>query len=230
MQIKNTKYKIKNLPEDQRPREKLISKGASFLNDAELVAIIIRSGTYDKTALELSYDILAGVGSIEGLQNVGVAELCKIKGVGYAKACQIKAAVELARRISNSGRMPGFKVCCSRDVYNVVKDKFLFEKKEYFYILLLDVKNRIIKECMISQGTLTSSLVHPREVFNPAIKESAASIVLIHNHPSGDPYPSKEDIELTGQLKQVSEVVGIKILDHLIIGRDSYYSFAEHSL
>lgn len=224
------KYKIKSLPENQRPREKLLSKGAMTLNDAELLAIIIQSGTTNKTAVELSYAILAKFGSIKKLKDAAVAELCCIAGIGFAKACQIKAAVELAHRIGGYVQMSGFKISCSQDVYNIVKDKFLLEKKEYFYILLLDAKNKLIKECMISQGTLTSSLVHPREVFNPAIKESAVSIILIHNHPSGDPFPSKEDIELTRQLNQASEIIGIKILDHIIIGHDRYYSFVDHPI
>ncbi len=226
----NNKYKIKCLPENQRPREKLLIKGSASLNDAELIAIIIQNGTLNKTAVELAYNVLAKVGSLEGLKNVGISELCSISGIGFAKACQLKAAVELAHRISGYHNLLGYKICCSQDAYNVVKEKFLLEKKEYFYILLLDVKNRVIKECMISQGILTASLVHPREVFNPAIKESAASIILIHNHPSGDPFPSKEDVELTEQLKRAGELMGIKVLDHIIVGQDSYFSFVDHQM
>lgn len=227
MQSNELKYTLKDLPINQRPREKLLSVGVEVLNDAELLAILIQKGTHKQTALDLSYALLSKFGSLSDLQNVGVGELLKLHGIGFAKACQIKAAFELSKRMREE--IPNHKTHLSsaKDVYVFMKNRFLLEKKEYFYILLLDIKNRLIKESMISQGTLTASIVHPREVFNVAIKESAASIILIHNHPSGDPKPSQEDIEITRQLKQAGQIIGIKVLDHVIIGQGVYFSFAE---
>jgi len=221
------KYKIKDLPAEQRPREKLLSNGVEALNDAELLAIIVGKGTMNKTAIDLSYNILSEFGSLSNLASAGVSELIKIKGIGYAKACQIKAAFELSKRIRSKSILENPQISSAMDVYNLMKDKFFQAKKEYFYILLLDIKNRLIKEIKVSEGILTASLVHPREVFNPAIKESAASIILIHNHPSEDPKPSREDIEITNQIKQAGNILGIKVLDHIIIGGRNYFSFAE---
>ncbi len=221
------KYKIKDLPAEQRPREKLLSSGVESLNDAELLAIIVGKGTMNKTAIDLSYNILSEFGSLSNLANAGVSELLKIKGIGYAKASQIKAAFELSKRIRSKSILENPQISSATDVYNLMKDKFFQAKKEYFYILLLDIKNRLIKEIKVSEGILTASLVHPREVFNPAIKESAASIILIHNHPSEDPKPSREDIEITNQIRQAGNILGIKVLDHIIIGGRNYFSFAE---
>ncbi|OGF58395.1 MAG: hypothetical protein A2Y62_15000 [Candidatus Fischerbacteria bacterium RBG_13_37_8] len=230
MKTEATKYTLKDLPSQQRPREKLLSAGAESLNDAELLAIIIQNGTIKQTALELSYALLTRFGSLHALKHVGIAELRSISGIGFAKACQIKASIELSRRFYSFLPAPAQSVCCAEDAYHLMKHKFLLEKKEFFYILLLDIKNKLLKACMISQGTLTSSLVHPREVFNPAIKESAASIILIHNHPSGDPKPSLEDVEITRQIKQAGFIIGIKVLDHVIIGNNAYFSFAEQMI
>lgn len=221
------KYKIKDLPAEQRPREKLLSSGVEALNDAELLAIIIGKGTTNNTAIDLSYAILSRFGSLTNLSKAGISELLKIKGIGYAKACQIKAAMELSKRLGNKSILDNPQISSAKDVYDLMKGKFFQEKKEYFYILLLDIKNRLIKECKITEGILTASIVHPREVFNPAIKESAASIILIHNHPSEDPKPSSEDIEITNQIKEAGNILGIRVLDHIIIGGKSYFSFAE---
>jgi DNA repair protein RadC len=227
MQSSEFKYTLKDLPINQRPREKMLAAGVEVLNDAELLAILIQKGTRNQTALDVAYVLLSKFGSLASLQNVGIRELLKIHGIGFAKACQIKSAFELSKRLREE--IPAFRIQISsaKDVYALMKNKFLLEKKEYFYILLLDIKNKLLKECMISQGTLTASIVHPREVFNAAIKESAASIILIHNHPSGDPKPSQEDIDITRQIRQAGQIMGIKVLDHVIVGHTTYFSFAE---
>jgi DNA repair protein RadC len=177
--------------------------------------------------LDQARGLLARFGSVRGLQDASAKELCELKGVGIAKAAQIKAALELAGRLNERKVDPGSRFGSSRDVFAHFRHALGELKKETFHVVLLDRKNRRIKDVRISEGSLTSSLVHPREVFHPVVRESAAALILIHNHPSGDPTPSPEDVEITNRLKKVGELMGVKILDHVIIGRDSYVSLAD---
>ncbi|MGR3311119.1 MAG: RadC family protein [Candidatus Brocadiales bacterium] len=221
---------MKQLPEDERPRERLIKGGEEGLTDAELLGIIIRDGTPAYSAVDLARRLLTKYGDFRTLSTKTITELSKLHGIGPAKAAQIKAVMAIARRFSTVSLKPGSQFKRSQDIFAHFHEQLRDKKQETFLVVLLDSKNRIIKDARISTGGLSQSLVHPRDVFNPAIKESAAAVVFVHNHPSGDPSPSKEDIELTQRLKEASHVVGIKILDHVIIGNGCYTSFKDEGL
>jgi DNA repair protein RadC len=224
---------IKKWPEDERPRERLLKIGASELSSAQLLAIILTTGSRDKSAIELSRELLIHFSSLKEIEDASVAEFLNIKGIGIAKISQIKAALELGRRLFHSGKdtsiqKPVFKN--SREVYEYYRPKFYGLKKEKFLSALLDSKNRVFREVIVSEGTLTSSLVHPREVFRYAIKEAAAAVMFIHNHPSGDPNPSKDDILITKRLVETGKVIGINVLDHIVISDGQYLSLMEKGL
>src|SRR3972149_9500440 len=221
---------IKQLPAHERPRERLIQGGDEQLTDAELLGIIIRDGTTNYSAVDIAKEILSKYSNFRNLSSVPIRELCEIDGIGPARASQIKAALAIARRFSATSIKPGQQFKCSNDIYHHFPEQLRGKKQETFLVVLLDNKNRIIKEVIISAGSLTSSIVHPREVFNPAIKESAASVIFVHNHPSGDPEPSKEDIQITNRLGEAGNNVGIKILEHIIVGNEQYVSFKDRGL
>ncbi len=221
---------IKEWPEEERPRERLLKWGADGLSTAELIAIIIKTGSRDKSALELAREVLMHFSSLKEIEDAAVAEFEDIKGIGSAKISQIKAAFELGRRLLQSDKETGltpqsFKN--SREVYEYFRPKFYGLKKERFLCALLDAKNRVFKETVVSEGTLTSSLVHPREVFRDAIKEAAASVLFVHNHPSGDPNPSRDDIDITKRLVETGKVIGINVIDHIVISDGTYLSLME---
>ncbi|WP_213973855.1 RadC family protein [Tepidanaerobacter acetatoxydans] len=224
---------IKDLPIEERPRERLQKYGAQALSDAELLAVLIRTGTRSESALVLAQRILKGDIGRSGLAYVvdsSVEELSKIKGIGIAKAVQIKAAVELGRRIASYNQRKQVIIKSPLDVKDLLMEEMRFLEKEYFKTILLNVKNHVISVEDISIGSLNSSIVHPREVFKPAIRRSSASILLVHNHPSGDPTPSREDIEVTERLVEAGKILGINVLDHIIIGSDSIISLKEKNL
>jgi DNA repair protein RadC len=225
--------RIKDWPEDERPRERLLQFGEGSLSDTQLLAILLRTGDHASgaTAVDLGRHLLHRFEeSLEALSAATVAELCQVPGIGLAKACEIKAAFEIGRRWFASQRGSLKQVRSSRDVADYYMPTFAGKKREQFQVLLLDRKNRIMREVMISQGSLTASVVHPREVFNPAIRDSAAAVVCVHNHPSGDPQPSQEDRALTARLVEAGRLLGIQVLDHVIVGRDTYMSFADEGL
>lgn len=224
---------IKDIPQEERPRERLLRYGAQVLSDAELLAVLIRTGTRSESALVLAQRILKGDGGKNGLTYVidaTVEELSKIKGIGTAKAVQIKAAVELGRRISSYRGRQQVTITSPLDVKDLLMEEMRFLEKEHFKAILLNTKNHVISIEDISIGSLNSSIVHPREVFKPAIKRSSASVILVHNHPSGDPTPSREDIEVTSRLVNAGNVLGIAVLDHVIIGNNSILSLKEQGL
>ena len=221
---------IKNWPEDERPRERLLRFGADELSTAQLLAIILRMGGRNKSALELAREILVKFNNLKEIEDASIAEFSELKGIGAAKIAQIKAAFELGKRLianekRNTSQQPCFKN--SSQVYTYYMPKFYGLKKEKFLCTLLDTKNRVFKETTVSEGTLTSSLVHPREVFRYAIKEAAASVLFVHNHPSGDPSPSRDDIDITKRLIETGKIIGINVLDHIIIGDGRYLSLME---
>lgn len=222
---------IKAIPSLERPREKLSSYGVEQLSNSELMAIVIQTGSRQKSALQLAESIIHmyhdGIG---GLNNTTIEELMKVSGVGLAKACQITAAVELGKRVNKTEIKILGEVCSPLKVANFFQSELKHNNKEQFIAVFLNTKNKITSYEVISVGSLSASIVHPREVFNRAIKKSAASIILVHNHPSGNPKPSNEDIKITERLTKVGEVVGIKILDHLIVSGENYYSFKEMDL
>jgi DNA repair protein RadC len=222
-------YPIKEWPEEDRPREKLLERGPETLSDTELLAIIIRTGdaTSGRTALDHARLLIAQFKSFRGLASAAIAELCALKGIGPAKAAAVKAVMEISRRYATEKVSQGTIFSRSVDVFTHFHQRLRDKKKECFFILLLDSKNRAVREEKISEGTLTSSLVHPREAFGPAVRESAASLIMVHNHPSGDPFPSREDEEITRRLVEGGKLLGIGVLDHIIIGEGRYYSFAD---
>ncbi|MGF7056501.1 RadC family protein [Brassicibacter mesophilus] len=228
---KEFNYTIKDLPKDERPREKLYKYGANALSNSELLAIIIRTGNKDSTAIDICQRLLASdKNGISFLAESSIEEITKIKGIGKCKAAQILASVELGKRILTSVDKDRIRITSPQDVANVFMDDMKNLKKEYFKILMLDTKNQIIGMENISIGSLNSSIVHPREVFKEAIRRSSASIILAHNHPSGDPSPSREDINITKRLMEGGEILGIRVLDHIIIGNNIFVSFKEKNI
>lgn len=221
---------IREWPEADRPREKLLENGPETLSNAELLAILLRTGdaSTGQSALDHGRALMTTFeGSFRRLDQASVQELCAIKGIGPAKAAQIKAALEIAKRFAQEEIKRGEQFRSSADVFHHYRERLGNLRKEEFHVLLLDAKNRKLKDVRISEGSLTSSLVHPREVFLPVIRESAAAVILIHNHPSGDPQPSQEDLQITRRLREVGEVMGVRVLDHIVIGKGRYVSFVD---
>ncbi|NLH45487.1 MAG: DNA repair protein RadC [Acholeplasmataceae bacterium] len=221
---------MKELPIDDRPREKLINNGAAALTDSELLAILIGSGTQEKSALDIARDLTADYGILKNIAKVhDVKELAKTKGLGHAKAAIIIAALELGRRIAGAEPLARDSITSPEDGVALLMPRLRYESKEHFVVVLLNSKNKVLEIKQISEGSLNSSVVHPREVFAPAVLHHAAAILTAHNHPSGDPTPSKEDKDLTNTLVQAGKYMGIPVLDHIIIGDAKYFSFKEHS-
>ncbi|SJZ67054.1 DNA replication and repair protein RadC [Trichlorobacter thiogenes] len=224
---------IKDWPEDERPREKLLKRGAAALSDAELLALVLRTGdaAAGKSAIDLGRELLERCnGNLRELAQAELNELQQIKGLGLAKAASIKAAFTLGSRFQARKLETLERFTAPAQVFDFFHHELRDNRKELFLILLLDGKNRITRKVQISEGCLNQSIVHPREVFAPAVRESAAAVIFIHNHPSGDPAPSREDREITRRLKEGGEILGIKVLDHIIIGDGSYFSFVESGL
>jgi len=223
---------IKDWPEDDRPREKLLQKGSQALSDTELLAIVLRNGNAStgENAIDHARLLLSQFAGFKGIDEASVGELARVKGIGPAKIAQIKASLEIARRLGNHKWESGQPLRSSEDVFQHFRSGLEGEKRELFYVILLNNKNKKLREVKISEGSLTASLVHPREVYNPVIRESAAAVIFVHNHPSGDPAPSQEDIEITRRLKEVGEVMGIRVLDHIVIGHDRYFSFSDRGM
>lgn len=218
---------IKKWPEGERPRERLLKYGAHNLSEAHLLAIILRTGGGGKSAIDLAIEILNSFGDLKKIENASPGEFASFKGMGNAKIAQIKAAFELGKRLLEEPHGKGPVFSSGHDVYLYYQQRLKNLKKEVFRCSMLDAKNRIFKDCRISEGTLTNSLIHPREAFRDAIKESAAFVIFVHNHPSGDPSPSREDILITERLVNAGELIGIKVLDHVVIGDEKYTSMME---
>lgn len=206
------------MPDSSKPRERFLKHGKEALSDAELMAIILRTGTIKENVVDMSNRLIKEY-SLEKLFDCSLKELQEIKGIGPSKAMQILAISELGKRYNNS-KSPITKITSAKDVYKYFKERLKDEKQENFYVLILNNANNIVKEELISKGVLDAAILHPREVFKPAIKYSASKIILIHNHPSGNPNPSKEDLEITKQLIEAGKLIDIKILDHVIIGNE----------
>lgn len=219
--------KIKDWPESERPRERLIKYGAESLSDAQLLAIILRTGGGGKGVLSFSMELIEKFKGFRNIDSASITDLSSMKGLGKAKIAQLKAAFELGKRLMREslGNNPLF--ASSRLVYAYFAPIFKNMKKEIFLCALLDAKNRLMREVKVSEGTLTNSPIHPREAFKEAIRESAAAVIFVHNHPSGDPEPSKDDIAVTEKLKATGEIIGITVLDHVIIGDGKFVSLKE---
>lgn len=220
--------KIKDIPVNDRPIERLINNGAELLSNEELLAILIRTGTKNNSAKELALNLLAKIKGINNLNNVNYHFLKSIKGIGKAKSAIILAAIEIGKRINKIENINGEIFNSSDIVFEYFKPIFKNKKQEYFYIIYLDSSKRIIEIKNQFIGTLNYSLVHPREIFKDAYLLCADSIICVHNHPSGNVKPSNDDLEITQKLTQIGKIHGIKVIDHIIIGKNDYYSFFEN--
>jgi len=221
--------KIKDLPISERPRERLLKQGVSALSDAELIAIILRTGTAKENAVELALELLKKF-SLKELSRINIAKLEKIFGIGEAKACQIAACFELGRRLALSRNEKMQKISHPKDVVSIISPKLENQKREHLIGIYLNSRRKILKEETIFIGTLDASLIHPREIFKIALDESAAAIILAHNHPSGSLKPSLEDIKITKELMKIGKLFGIKLLDHIIICGKKYFSMMKKGL
>jgi DNA repair protein RadC len=227
--LERRRYTIKQLPPELRPRERLLEAGPSALSDGELLGLLFGIGSREKTAVELAGEVISEAGGLHGLYDVSVHELMRVNGIGEAKACILLAAVELGRRIGQV-RNPGRPMISSpADVERLLRRRIANLDRENFVVVLLNTKNEVIETSTVSVGTLGASLVHPREVFKPAVRASAASVILAHNHPSGKVEPSREDREVTKRLGESAGILGIEVLDHVIVG-DGYFSMKEHGM
>lgn len=218
---------IRDFPQDERPRERFIKNGPQSLSNHELVAILLRTGTKDESVLQLSNRLLTNFEGLRLLKGATLEEITEIKGIGEAKAIQILAAVEIGRRIANLNYNERYVIRSPEDGANYVMNDMRFLSQEHFVCLYLNTKNQVLHKQTIFIGSLNASIVHPREVFREALKRSAASIICLHNHPSGDPAPSREDIEVTKRLVECGKMLGIELLDHLIIGENKFVSLKE---
>ena len=221
--------KIKEIPLNDRPRERLINSGSNTLSNEELLAIILDTGTKDKSAKDLAISVLSKINHISELKDINYQNLISIKGIGISKATKILSLIELSKRINvKLETLNNIKANNSKVIYEYFKEKLMDEKQEYFYCLYLNNKKRIIKNKLLYIGTINQTLIHPRDIFKEAYLLSASAIICIHNHPSGNTAPSKEDIMMTKNLKEVGLIMGINVVDHIIIGKNSYYSFFEN--
>lgn len=219
--------KIKEMPQRERPRERLLSQGPDRLSEAQLLAILLRTGWGSKNAITLAMELLNRFGSLKAIDQATPKELKDITGLGDAKIAQIKAAFEIGKRLMAEAIEFSQSFPDSHSVYQYLAPKLKGLSQEKFYCLILDIKNRLIKDCEISSGTVSEAPIHPREAFKEAIRMSASAVIFAHNHPSGDPKPSPKDIEITKRLKDTGEIIGIVVLDHLIIGDNCYVSLKQ---
>lgn len=220
--------KIRELPFEDRPREKMLQRGVGALTDAELVAILLRTGTAEKSALRISQELTADGGLYRRLAGItDLKELMQVKGLGQAKAAAVLAALEIGRRIASARPLDKVHFGRPQDGARFLMPRLRYANIEQFVVILLNTKNKVIGTEIVSEGSISGSIVHPREVYKPAILQHAASIAVAHNHPSGDPSPSDEDRELTKMVFAAGEALGIPLLDHIIIGDGIYYSFLE---
>ena len=222
---------IEKMPSQERPREKLLSEGVSTLSNAELIAILLHTGTKERTALELAGDVLSA--DRRGILFLGECtpeELQQIKGVGKAKTCQLMAAVELGKRAAKTKKEIRPRIASASEIAGIFMEDMRYYRKEHFNVLMVNAKGEVIQNENIAVGDLCSAVVHPREVFSPAVRRSAAAVILVHNHPSGDPEPSKEDIMTTSRLSEAGKILGINVLDHIIIGDGIFVSLRREGL
>jgi DNA repair protein RadC len=225
--MESHKFVLRDVPNEERPRERMLQFGAQVLSNAELLAILIRTGTVAESAVRLAERLLAESGTLRSLTDMSVDELVKIKGIGTAKALQVQAGIELGRRLARTSLHDRPTIRSPKDVAALLSEDMRYLQKEHFVCLFLDTKNHVIGQETLSMGSLNASVVHPREVFRAAIRKSSASIICAHNHPSGDPAPSPEDIDITRRLEEAGKIIGIELLDHVIIGDSQYVSLKE---
>ena len=221
--------KIKDLPDSSKPRERFLKHGPQALSNAELFAILLRTGTKGENVIDMSNRLIKEYG-LDKLFDCSLKELQEIKGIGPSKAMQLLAMAELGKRynqLKQTNNKNLRKISCAKDVFDIFHERLKDEKQEHFYILMLNNLNHIVEEKLISKGTLDKTLIHPREIFRFAIKNAVSKIILVHNHPDGDPMPSVNDLEITDELVKAGNLLGIKILDHVIIGNNKKWSWKD---
>jgi DNA repair protein RadC len=218
---------LRDVPNDERPRERMQQFGAQALSNAELLAILLRTGTFAESAVRLAQKVLLEAGSLRNLVDMSMDQLKTIKGIGSAKAMQIQASIELGRRLARTSMTDTVTIRSPQDVASYLMEDLRYLQKEHFVVLFLNTKNHVVAQETLSMGSLNASIVHPREVFRAAIKRSSASIICVHNHPSGDPTPSPEDIAMTTRLVEAGQIIGIEVLDHIILGDQNFVSLKE---
>ena len=222
--------KIKDIPKEDRPCERLIEKGVETLSNEELLAIIFKTGTKGNSAKDLGSELLGKIENVKKLNDINLEFLKSFKGVGISKACNLLAAIELGKRINREvDSIKNIKLTSADIVYKYYKEKIGDKKQEYFYAVYLDTGKKVIDDKLLFIGTVNYSLVHPREIFKEAYLLGASAIICVHNHPGGNPLPSKQDYEITNNLIEASKILGIKLLDHIIICKNNYYSFLENN-
>jgi len=225
-----TSLRIKELPENERPRERLQQQGARALSDSELLAIALRTGTPRESALDLARRLQNQFGGLHALAHTSIQEMCQVPGIGPAKASQIQAALELGRRLVLAGDGPRLPIQDATDASMLLMAEIGAEPQENLCVILLDTKHYVQRIVRLYEGNVNSSLIRPAEVFRDAVKDNATAIILGHNHPSGDPTPSPDDIAVTGSLIKAGELLEIRVLDHLIVGRGRYVSLKAERL
>jgi len=222
--------KLKDLPEEMFPRERLFRFGPEVLSNRDILAILLRTGVKGENVLDLAERLLAEAGGLTGLARLTVHDLAQMHGLGQAKAAVVKAALELGRRSASTDPSARPVVNSPQDVAHLVMEEMRYLDREHFRIMSLTTKNHVLGISLISVGSLNSSLVHPRECFKEAIRRNSNAIILLHNHPSGDPTPSQEDVEVTRRLAEGGRILGIEVLDHVIIGDNRYISLKERGI
>lgn len=223
-------FMIKEIPFEERPRERFLKYPSHTISTHELIAIILRTGSKQESVIELAKRILYKYENLKELSNVSIKDLMKIRGIGTSKAIELLAAFELGKRVSKESFIPQVKLFSPESIYLFLKDELEMKTQEHFLALYLNTKGELLKKETLFIGSLNSSLIHPRELFKHAVLNSAATIIVSHNHPSGDPTPSAQDIEITKILCKNGKMMDIELLDHIIIGKDRYYSFKEKGI
>lgn len=232
----NASFTVHDLPKSERPRERLIELGADSLSSVELLAVILGRGIKGESVMTTAQKLLTKFGSLNAILEASFEELTSVKGIGTAKACQLIALFSIAKKYHRDKiekeklRLDKDGITCPEDAIELLKNSLPSDNKEYFYVLSFDVRNRLIGYDRISEGSLSASVVHPRETFESAIKKHAARIIVAHNHPSGDTSPSKEDINITKRLFDAGKILGIELIDHIIFSKTSYFSFKEKNM
>lgn len=230
MKEERLSYRIMDLDESERPRERLASLGPSVLTNAELIAILLRVGIEGENAVQVGQRLLQTFGGIRGLHQADFSEVVRQRGVGKAKVATIKAAIELGRRLTLEAPEERPSINSPQDAASLVQYEMQALEKEHLRVILLDTRNHVIEVAEVYRGTLNSSVVRVGEVFTPAVRRNAASVLVVHNHPSGDPSPSPEDIRITKEMVSAGKLLQIEVLDHLIIGQGKYVSLKERGL
>ncbi len=221
---------VREMPEDERPRERLARLGAVALRDAELLAVVFRTGTRDEGAIALAERVLRHFGNLRNLSRASIEELMQVKGVGKVKAIEIKAAVELGLRLAMERNQQRDKIRSAEDVAALLMARYKQCETEEFKALLLNTKNEVLKIVDVASGGLDATLAMPRDVFRQAVRDAASAVIVCHNHPSGDPEPSREDVRITERLRDAAEIIGLRFLDHIVFGDDRFVSLQERGL